>query len=332
MKTGMLIRTATSLGVPVHALDDAIEESHEAVIELILGKTANAGGQVASIAAKKAEEQQKSQKESGDDSSLTVHIGDDMVRVTADDGVCVGEVLEARLFKDWINTIAAQRRMSVSKIHLQCIDMLGPQVGCIQFQADATVDGRSVPGVVSLRSGSVAILLIFHCEGQQFTLVVRQPRVATAVSSLAEIPAGSLDDDGNLSFAGAAGKRLREATSIETEGLINMTSLAYKDEYAGICPTCASTNEFVRIFLYQKMVSAGELEKLNEQFSGAAEEGDTSSVKIVALHSLWRISPDANALAALTLYDRLKVAGLISNESDKIVNRSSEPPLDQETN
>ncbi len=79
-------------------------------------------------------------------------------------------------------------------------------------QADVSCDGVRVPGIVFLRGGAVAILVLLACEDKTFILLCRQPRVPVGSVSFPEIPAGMLDGDGK--FAGVAAKELEEETGL----------------------------------------------------------------------------------------------------------------------
>jgi len=234
----------------------------------------------------------------------TIQIGQIMTVVTADEGICIGSVLEARLLKEWISVISAEKRINVSKIHLQSIEESGSQIKSIKFKADAQVDGKSVPGVVyMLGAVSTTLVLLYH-EGRQYTVVVRKPRVPVSLGSVAEIPTVSVGDGNN--FAGVAVKQLKEEINLEIKesDLIDMTDLAYKGRYAGVFSSCGASDEFAKIFLLQKTVSVEELEQFNGKITG---------VEIVPFETLWRNSPDAKGLTAATLYSRLQKVGLIPN-------------------
>jgi hypothetical protein len=248
-----------------------------------------------------AEEQQKKVPAS---LLSTVQIGQIMTVVTADKGICIGSVLEARLLKEWISIISAEKRINVSKIHLQSIEESGSRIKSIKFKADAEVDGKFVPGVVyMLGAVSTTLVLLYH-EGRQYTVLVRKPRVPISLGSVVEIPTVSVGDGNN--FVGVAVKHLKEEISLEIKesDLIDMTDLAYEGRYAGVFSSCEASDEFAKIFLLQKTVSVEELDQFNGKIKG---------VEIVPFETLWRNSPDAKALTAATLYSRLQKNGLIPN-------------------
>ena len=79
-------------------------------------------------------------------------------------------------------------------------------------QAEVECDGVRVPGVVFLRGGAVAILVLLKCDGKTYVLLCRQPRAPVGRSDFPEIPAGMLDGDGK--FAGVAAKEMEEETGL----------------------------------------------------------------------------------------------------------------------
>ena len=84
-----------------------------------------------------------------------------------------------------------------------------------------------VPGIVFMRGGAVAVLVILECEGVKYTILTRQARVPIGTSDLPEIPAGMLDDSQYL--RGVAADELKEECGIELgpTDLISLTTLAF---------------------------------------------------------------------------------------------------------
>ena len=90
--------------------------------------------------------------------STTISLKNETVPVEApgiDDGV-VQKALDSKPFQEWKKTVEDNPRIRVKKITLQSIDMFGPRVGFIKFNADAEVNGKWCPGIVFMRGASVA--------------------------------------------------------------------------------------------------------------------------------------------------------------------------------
>jgi len=234
-------------------------------------------------------------------------------KITAEPGISIETVRDAPPFMEWLASISKEKRIEISSLHVQSLDMFGPKVGFIKFKAEPKIDGKPIPGIVFMRGGSVAVLVILKNGEQEFALVVKQPRVSVCLSDLVEIPAGMLDGSGN--FAGVAAKELKEETGIEIKqsDLVDMTEIVYGDNYPGMYPSCGGSDEFNRLYLFQKDVTDEQLKDLDGKLTGVAEEGEMIKLKILPFKNLWRASPDAKSLAALCLYEKLAKMGRIPN-------------------
>jgi ADP-sugar diphosphatase len=246
------------------------------------------------------------------EAKTTIRIGKGEVVITAELGIDISKALDAKPFKDWSSAMAMEGRINISKIHIQSLDMFGPsKVGFIKFKVDATRDGKVVPGIVFLRGGAPSILVVLQHQKQKYTLVVRQARLPVCNSSMIEIPAGMLDNEGN--FAGVAAKELKEETGIQIKetDLVNMSKLAQSETYPGVYSSCGGSDEYNPIFLYQAVVSAEMLADFDGRLTGVAEEGEMIKLQILPLEQLWRKSPDSKALSAVCLFERLRACGRI---------------------
>jgi hypothetical protein len=112
------------------------------------------------------------------------------------------DVLNAVPFRDWAADM--DEGLIIHSVTVNDVDYFGPRVGFIKFTADAEFHGHRVPGIVFMRGGAVAILVVLRCEGERWVLCCRQPRVPAGKAAFLEIPAGMLDGSGK--FAGVAAK------------------------------------------------------------------------------------------------------------------------------
>ncbi|TVY15250.1 Nudix hydrolase 14-like protein [Lachnellula arida] len=112
------------------------------------------------------------------------------------------------------------------------LDWFGPKrIGFVKFLADVRNEQNEddyLPGIVFLRGGSVAILMILQPTGsehERYVVMVDQARIPAATLSFLEIPAGMLE--GN-DFKGTAATERKKETGLEimTSELKNMTDLA----------------------------------------------------------------------------------------------------------
>lgn len=136
---------------------------------------------------------------------LTTTINGDAVPVTGRAGIDIARAIDCVPFRDWCSTMDPALR--VLGVEVTDVDYFGPRVGFLKFKADVDFHGVRVPGIVFLRGGAVAVLVIVRCEGERFVVCCRQPRVPCGQSAFLEIPAGMLDGSGK--FAGVAAKEVR---------------------------------------------------------------------------------------------------------------------------
>lgn len=212
-------------------------------------------------------------------------------------------------FQAWLAKFPAE--WTLHSLELQSVDFFGPRIGFIKFKADITNNdtGKKLPGIVFMRGGAVAVLVVLECEGEQHALVCRQPRVPIATNWFCEIPAGMLDDEEH--FAGVAAKEMEEETGIvlSASDLVDLTGLVYGDR-EGLYPSGGGCDEFCRIFYTVRTVSKDEMDAMVGRMHG---EGDHETIRldVVPLDKLAEAAPDMKALSALALLDVCKRTGKI---------------------
>jgi ADP-sugar diphosphatase len=226
-------------------------------------------------------------------------------------------------FMDWIESInkidnsdPSKPELVVDKIHIQHIDMFGPRIGFLKFEVAARKWNQKmnqvafVPGIVFMRGGAVGILcILIEAEtGDEYALITLQPRIPAGYSDFAEIPAGMLDGEpDNQKFAGKAAKEMNEETLLEIKEseLYDLTNLAYGAKYKGMYPSAGGCDEFLKLFLYRRIMGHEAMEALRKVNAGDGAS-EIIKLKLVPLDDLWQEAPDAKALSALYLYERFK--------------------------
>jgi ADP-sugar diphosphatase len=94
------------------------------------------------------------------------------------------------------------------------------------------------------RGGAVSMLLVLKSPGNKDKIILTlQPRVPVPDLAFPELPAGMLDGSGN--FVGTAAKEIEEETGlkIKEEELIDMTELAYGDQWRGMYPSAGGSGK-----------------------------------------------------------------------------------------
>lgn len=157
-----------------------------------------------------------------------------------------------------------------------------------------------------------------NTEDEKHVILTLQPRIPAASLSLAELPAGMLDDDGT--FAGGAAKEIKEETGLEVplNELINMTELALSSTTSnteehlqkGIYPSPGGCDEYVPIFLWQKKIPRNQMKEWQGKLTGLRDHGEKITLILCPLENVWRHGGrDAKALAGWALYEGLRKEG-----------------------
>ena len=173
------------------------------------------------------------------------------------------------------------------------------------------VKGKPFSGIVFMRGGSVAILVILECEGVEYTILTLQPRFPSGYFAFPEIPAGTMEDGDD--FVGGATRELEEETGIKIKrtDLVDITSLIYGNKFRGVFPTIGGSDEFLRIFALKISVSHEYIQNLQGKCTGLVAENEQITLKVIPLEDLPLETPDAKALSALMLYKTAKKFGKI---------------------
>jgi ADP-sugar diphosphatase len=155
---------------------------------------------------------------------------------------------------------------SLHKVEVQSVDWFGPRIGFVKLKASIrnSQPKSELPGVVFLRGGSVAVLMILRPSDsidERWVVMTEQPRVPTGSLSFFEIPAGMLD--GARNFAGKAAEEIAEETGLtmQSSELIDLTALALRQSKGGketnlknaMYPSPGGSDEFIAIFLWEKV-------------------------------------------------------------------------------
>ncbi|KAI4166309.1 MAG: hypothetical protein LQ342_000199 [Letrouitia transgressa] len=252
------------------------------------------------------------------------------------------QLLTFPAFRNWLSTL--QRSLSnqentshtfhtapyqLRKINIQSADFFGGnRLGFVKLQAEVSNDnGEKLPGSVFLRGGSVGMMLILQPddipgdrEDEKQVILALQPRIPVGSLSLAELPAGMVDDSGT--FSGAAAKEIAEETGLEVPAseLVNLTELALPpalsdDEEVlqqAVYPSPGGCDEFVPLFLWQKKVPRSQLRDWQGKLTGLREHGEKIKLMLCPLDQIWKLGGrDAKALSAWALYHALKKEGKI---------------------
>ncbi|KAF0507845.1 nudix family hydrolase [Gigaspora margarita] len=139
------------------------------------------------------------------DAKTSVNIGGSSVPITVtQQSIEVASILKFKPFEEWVSTLsnkvltADKKELEINKIEIQNVDYFGSKIGFIKFKVDAKLieNGKSVPGIVFMRGGAVAVLLILRSKDpndqvlKEHVVITYQPRLPVPSLNFPEIPAG----------------------------------------------------------------------------------------------------------------------------------------------
>lgn len=226
---------------------------------------------------------------------------------TAEPGVDLAVASGAKQVTDWFASVD-QTKFTIKSIHFQSMDVIKNAEGKIvkilfvKLRVEAEDKGtppKPVPGILVLRGGAVAVLALFECEGETYLVITVQPRLATGQFDLEEVCAGMLDGSGN--FGGVAAKELKEELDIviSEDDLTDLTALAGYD--GGFYTSPGLLEETIRLFAFRKKVTRDELKAMEGKCTGALDENEQITLKIIRVDHLLTMG-DGKSLAAYALY------------------------------
>jgi len=199
----------------------------------------------------------------------------------------------ARQFTQWLDRL--DPRFRIQHITLQALDRRSD--GGLLFAkllADVTDDqGRCVPGAVFLRGDAVAVLIVLHAGDRDWVVLTAQPRFPSGEFAAVEIPAGMMDDHGDV--VGQAVREVREETGLA----MHAAALVPLGEFF---PSGGGSDEKINLYLYEQSATAAEIQAIHGRVAGAPDEHEHIRVLLVPLAELPRHTNDIKALLAYGAY------------------------------
>lgn len=196
-------------------------------------------------------------------------------------------------YANWIKRM--DQRFKIEEIRVQAVDRRhnGGLLFAKLFVKAFDQEGRQVPGAVLLRGDASAVLIVINCEGEKYTVIVRQPRFAAGIYETKEIPAGMLDD--STDKLTTAIREVKEETGLEITKE-NVTDLG------GFFPTYGISDEIIFLFAAEIEMTKPELEALKGRICGCPDENEKIRVEIIPLKELSQVTDDPKSLMAYWRY------------------------------
>jgi len=213
-------------------------------------------------------------------------------------------VKDSNLLQKWLQNV--QKSFQVNSLHIVHADLRGKhsirRPLFIKLEADARDErGNKMHGITVLRGHAVAILPVIRCNGEEYLLLVDQPRFPSGEPHSLEIPAGMLDECEDP--AEVACKEMQEETGmiIQKEDLINLLPSG-TPAAQGLIISGGLMDE--RIFLYavEKEVSQKEFMELQNRKQTWDHEGEHIINRLVPMHEAPGLLQDSKCFAALWFY------------------------------
>ncbi|KAI8872548.1 hypothetical protein GQ42DRAFT_119244 [Ramicandelaber brevisporus] len=222
--------------------------------------------------------------------------------------------------------------LEVRGVDIQGVDYFrSNKIGFLKFNAHVVdvASGARIPGIVFMRGGSCAVLIVLRIsdvgesdnggDETEYVVLVKQPRMPVPDLGFWCIPAGMLDGSGQ--FASKAAEEVEEETgiTINQEDLTDLVSLIQNHTLKsnnqeknpdlhghGVWVSPGGTDETMQLFVTQRTVSQKEIDELKGRLAGLRDHGENITVDVVKLDEVWTRVADANALFALSLYEKAK--------------------------
>eukprot|EP00299_Pterocystis_sp_00344_P000228 c10071_g1_i1.p1 GENE.c10071_g1_i1~~c10071_g1_i1.p1 ORF type:complete len:511 (+),score=133.95 c10071_g1_i1:1032-2564(+) len=219
-------------------------------------------------------------------------------------------VLSSTQFRTWKKNIDNNTLLSLRSLEIRSTDELTKTARFIDIKAKIQLLNTNIVlnSNVFIRGSSMAVLFVFTCEGDDFTIVIQRPRLPAGFEAVPELPAGMMAGEEIMS------KDLsvlcdRTGINIERHHLVNLTEHVFGD---GVVPSIHS-DERISLFLCQSDFTRSKLRALQQHCQTNNGTGNTKewNIRVIPLSDLWQEAPDAKALSAFVLYHQLRDLGCL---------------------
>jgi ADP-sugar diphosphatase len=259
------------------------------------------------------------------------------------------QITQMKAFIDWCENFEEKllETIDFSNIYIHDFDMPGPRLLFIKFSTDMKYNtkfatnfkklypNKPIPimsDIVFMRGATVAILMVLRCvDGKDRVVITKQTRVPIGKLEFEEIPAGMMDDSNN--FTGTAAKEVEEETSIKINET-DLKPLIIPPDSQSCYPSPGGCDEEIRFYLYSPDITytLERIQQINGKKTGALDEGESITVKVVTMDELRNTTKDMKTLTALYLYDK-RMAEIMRNSLSAVPIQGQDilPPRDVAT-
>ncbi len=101
-------------------------------------------------------------------------------------------------FATWLRRIEADPTIIVDCIRIRSVDRFRSGGGFaeieVRYQLESDQD-RRIKEEIMFRGEAIGVLFVLNCDGEEFTLVTKNPKIPVGRESFPEIPAGMIHND-----------------------------------------------------------------------------------------------------------------------------------------
>lgn len=182
------------------------------------------------------------------------------------------KIRESVPYSRWKTNIT--HNFNVKKIMIKDVLMFGNKVGFVVVDAECydKNTNRKIPSYAFLRGDSVSIMPVLMCADELYTVMVTESRTPIGAVEQTGLPAGMIDDN---DFVFAALKELEEEVGpefkISSDDLIDLGTYSV---------SCGGTDEYIKLFAFERTVDHTLIEKLQGRITGAVSENEHIKVSV----------------------------------------------------
>lgn len=216
-------------------------------------------------------------------------------------------VEQSFLLSRWLGRV--QDKFVLQNLQVQSADFVNrkgkPCLLFLKIKVQATdVQGRKVPSVVLLRGDAVGILVVLHCQGQRYLLLVDQARFPIGALHTLEIPAGILDWSQDPREVAVEELHEEVGLAVEKHELVDLGAELLQHPDKCFSTSCGLLDEHIYLFLLERCVNQKELEALNGKAQEYSEEDEGIKTVVMPFEQAWPQFNDGKNFIALWLYER----------------------------
>ena len=218
-------------------------------------------------------------------------------------GVDSAVLEKTNLVSDWLSTV--DPNWVIKKCTVMSVDVWpSGVVGFIELDVTYSIGDTQHNERIILSGGSVCAALVVKCsdDGKLYTVLVRQPRIASGMLTL-EYPAGMTD--GSSDYRGTAIRELKEECGLDIDDseLIDVGAMLGTDYFY---VHSERFDEHTPIFMVKREMTKEQLQSLEGRECGA-DEDEQIVVRVIPIETLTKYPIDGTTAAITFAMEALAI-------------------------